>query len=295
MDDDGACNSTLSSDFTVLQRKKKREAAVQAGDLAASTGSSSSAQRILVMIIDYSDCGARPGVSESDVRKIYLGSAQDGNGGAALRFRQCSYGKFNVSETSFRVVTVEIPCSNLSIAKCISWANAPQPALSRASRILGINDLGSRFTQFVYVLPPAMDKYCYWHGAAAPIPGKHAWLQTNDLGVRRWATIMQEALHGFGGYEKHGYVGSLRCLCYLAAVCLAVCVITFVRLDCRCALHGRSKPGNIKKRKILKFSKLKFLWGWAAVQSVPEHYPTCKSTVLIMPISCVAILLITYS
>ncbi|EFJ42845.1 metalloproteinase, extracellular matrix glycoprotein VMP17, partial [Volvox carteri f. nagariensis] len=65
-------------------------------------------QRLLAIILDYSDCNLRASMDESSLRKIFLGPDGDGRGGIAKQLTQCSYGKFNLNATAFKVITVNI-------------------------------------------------------------------------------------------------------------------------------------------------------------------------------------------
>ncbi|EFJ50633.1 metalloproteinase, extracellular matrix glycoprotein VMP8 [Volvox carteri f. nagariensis] len=151
-------------------------------------------QRVLVMIQDYSICGYPPGVNESTTRSLFLGPNGDGTGGIAQKYTQCSYGKFNLNATEFRVVTVpQTTCSTAITATCSWWAiSGTSDTATKA--LLGSVAFAS-FTHYIYIVPPGLP--CPWSGLAL-LPGNQVWLQTTDNGVYRWATVMQEALHNYG-------------------------------------------------------------------------------------------------
>ncbi|EFJ45612.1 metalloproteinase, extracellular matrix glycoprotein VMP26 [Volvox carteri f. nagariensis] len=159
-------------------------------------------QRLLVIILDYPDCGLPASLTEADVRTLYLGPGHDGNGGLAQKYRDCSYGKFTLNITAFRAVRVPHLCSVMVSSSCAAWAiSFLAEAATRA--LIGPTDFAS-FTHFTYILPPGLRERCNqpplstaWEGLAL-LPGRKTWLQTSAYGVFRWATVMQEGLHNYG-------------------------------------------------------------------------------------------------
>ncbi|EFJ45677.1 metalloproteinase, extracellular matrix glycoprotein VMP27 [Volvox carteri f. nagariensis] len=150
-------------------------------------------QRLLVMIMDYSLCGFPSTITEAEARAIFLGPDGDGSGGVAQKYTQCSYGKFSLNVTAFRVVTVKKSCTATTVSYC-SWWTMSLDGDTGAEAILG-QEAFSDVTHFAYIVPPRVR--CPW-GGLSMVPGRQIWLATSDYGVRRWATIMQETLHNYG-------------------------------------------------------------------------------------------------
>ncbi|GLC59094.1 hypothetical protein PLESTB_001447300 [Pleodorina starrii] len=180
------CSPDASSVLIVLK---------PAPSLASFPRNETISQRLLVMILDYLDCDKPANLTEDDVRTLFLGPSQDGAGGIAQKFTQCSYGKFNINATSYRAVVVTDTCTTPITASCAWWAisGRADPA-TRA--IIGSASFSS-FTHYTYILPPSLRFACDWSGLAM-IPGNQTWLQTSSYGVYRWATAMQESLHNYG-------------------------------------------------------------------------------------------------
>ncbi|GLC58652.1 hypothetical protein PLESTB_001384500 [Pleodorina starrii] len=180
----GFCKSVEKVDMTVI------------APTVVQMPSTNIVQKRLVIILDYSACNYPASLNESDIRTIFLGPAQNGSGGVADRFAQCSYGKMTFDVDAFTVIKVSPPCS--SVVSTCSWydiANGADAAAKVFSGTPGFNFFG--FTHYTYILPPGMQNVCYWSGLAL-LPGTQSWLQTSSYGVQRWATIMQEFLHNYG-------------------------------------------------------------------------------------------------
>ncbi|EFJ40266.1 hypothetical protein VOLCADRAFT_69765 [Volvox carteri f. nagariensis] len=153
-------------------------------------------QRLLVMIVDYPDCGLPANLTENDARTIYLGPNQDGKGGIAEKYTQCSYGRFGLNVTAFRAVRVPHMCSTSITSQCAYYAI--QSLADTATKALIGAAAFSTFTHYTYLLPPGLAPACTWSGLAL-LPGRTTWLQTaQPRGVNRWATVMQEAIHNYG-------------------------------------------------------------------------------------------------
>ncbi|GLI60272.1 hypothetical protein VaNZ11_002363 [Volvox africanus] len=154
-------------------------------------------QNLLVIILDYSACGYPASLGEADVRSIYLGPNQDGKGGVAQKYAQCSYGKFTINVATFQAMLLQPRCTTPVTASCAPWAMA-EIADAAAKAKIGIASFAS-FSHVTYVLPPRFTGHsgCPWAGLAT-VPGTQSWMQTNSYGVNRWATVMQEALHNYG-------------------------------------------------------------------------------------------------
>ncbi|EFJ40265.1 metalloproteinase, extracellular matrix glycoprotein VMP2 [Volvox carteri f. nagariensis] len=177
--------------------------------LAFGPSSTGSQQKLLVMILDYSACGLAPSLTESQVRKIFLGPDEDGLGGVAKKYSQCSYYKFGLNVTAFTAVRISLNCSSTVIDSC-SWWTISQRADDAAKLKLGLTAFAT-FTHFTYVLPPGLQRSCPWAGLAL-LPGRQTWLQSSSYGIQRWATVMQEAIHNYGlwhswrnGWEYEDY------------------------------------------------------------------------------------------
>ncbi|GLC67891.1 hypothetical protein PLESTF_000619900 [Pleodorina starrii] len=180
------CSPDASSVLTVLE---------PAPSLASLSSNETVSQRLLVMILEYPPCGIRASLTEDDVRTLYLGPRQDGAGGIAQKFTQCSYGKFNINATAFRAVVVPHMCSTPITASCAWWA-IYLLADAATKAIIG-NAAFTSFTHYTYILPPSLRFACDWSGLAL-LPGRQTWLQTSSYGVYRWATAMQESIHNYG-------------------------------------------------------------------------------------------------
>ncbi|GIL59429.1 hypothetical protein Vafri_14100 [Volvox africanus] len=154
-------------------------------------------QNLLVMILDYADCGYPASLGEDDVRSIYLGPNRDGNGGIAQKYAHCSYGKFTINVATFKALLLQPRCTTPVTASCAPWAIAAIADAAAKARI-GIASFAS-FSHVTYVLPPGFsgNSGCPWAGLAT-LPGTQSWMQTNFYGINRWATVMQEALHNYG-------------------------------------------------------------------------------------------------
>ncbi|EFJ49690.1 metalloproteinase, extracellular matrix glycoprotein VMP1 [Volvox carteri f. nagariensis] len=166
-------------------------------------------QKLLVMILDYGSCGYAPSLTENDIRNLYLGPNKDGLGGIALKYSDCSYGKFGLNTTAFMAVRVSINCSTAVTSSCSWWAIS-QGADAAAKSLIGLAAF-STFSHFTYVLPPGLQSVCAWAGLAL-LPGRQTWLQSSGYGVQRWATVMQEGIHNYGlwhswrnGWEYEDY------------------------------------------------------------------------------------------
>ncbi|GIL49962.1 hypothetical protein Vafri_6156 [Volvox africanus] len=153
--------------------------------------------RLLVMILDYSACGFAPSLDVDTVTKLYMGPNRDGNGGVAEKFKQCSYGKFNIRY--FQAAVVKPACSTAVTSGCSWWAIS-SGADAAAKAKLGL-PFFSNFTYYAYVVPPGLQSVCPWAGLSL-LPGKQTWLQSTGYGVPRWATIMQGTIHNFGLYHS---------------------------------------------------------------------------------------------
>jgi hypothetical protein len=166
-------------------------------------------QRLLVMIMDYTECGFAPGINASTTRSIFLGPDGDGSGGVAQRYTQCSYGAFNINASALQVITVPQRCSTSVTASCSWWAISNGGDTTAKSQ-LGTN-VFSDFTHYIYIVPPGLSSVCPWAGLAL-LPGKQVWLQTSSYGVYRWATIMQEAIHNYGKtlVSRHVFDGFMQ-------------------------------------------------------------------------------------
>lgn len=163
---------------------------------AQTTALGANATRLLVMILDYSACGYPSSLNVTTVRQLFLGPNEDGNGGVAMRYQQCSYGNMLLSTTAFMAAVITPACS-ISVTSACSWWAISQGADAAARSQLGL-PVFSSFTYYTYVLPPGLQRVCPWAGLAL-LPGRQTWLQTSNYGVMRWATIMQEGLHNYGG------------------------------------------------------------------------------------------------
>ncbi|GIL89219.1 hypothetical protein Vretimale_18587 [Volvox reticuliferus] len=152
---------------------------------------------LLVLVLDYPACGYTASLTEKDVRSIYLGPNQDGNGGVAQKYAQCSYGKFTINAKTFRAMLLQPKCTTPITASCSPWAIAATADVAAKARI-GIASFAS-YSHVTYVLPPGFSSHseCPWAGLAT-LAGKLTWLQTSSYGIYRWATIMQENIHNFG-------------------------------------------------------------------------------------------------
>ncbi|GLI61719.1 hypothetical protein VaNZ11_004200 [Volvox africanus] len=163
--------------------------------------------RLLVMILDYTACGFPPSLDVDTVTKLYMGPNRDGNGGIADKFKQCSYGNFNISY--FQAAVIKPACSTAVTSGCSWWAISSGADAAARSQ-LGL-PFFSNFTYFTYVVPPGLQNVCPWAGLAL-LPGKQTWLQSTGYGVLRWSTVMQETIHNFGlwhswrnGWEYEDY------------------------------------------------------------------------------------------
>ncbi|GIL56019.1 hypothetical protein Vafri_11493 [Volvox africanus] len=163
--------------------------------------------RLLVMILDYSACGFPPSLDVDTVTTLYMGPNRDGNGGVAEKFKQCSYGKVNMSYVQAAIVK---PACSTAVTSGCSWWAISSGADAAAKAQLGL-PFFSNFTYYTYVVPPKLQSVCPWAGLAL-LPGKQTWLQSTGYGVLRWATIMQETIHNFGlwhswrnGWEYEDY------------------------------------------------------------------------------------------
>lgn len=150
-------------------------------------------QRLLVMIMDYSSCGYPASLNETSVRSLFLGADGDGSSGLAQKYTQCSYGKFSLDAAAFQAVVVKSNCT-LPFDAC-SWWKISSAGDAGAKELLGYRVYS--FTDFAYILPPAMVNICPWGGLSV-LPGRQIWLQTSDYGVYRWATIFHEVMHNYG-------------------------------------------------------------------------------------------------
>ncbi|GIL49955.1 hypothetical protein Vafri_6156 [Volvox africanus] len=151
--------------------------------------------RLLVIILNYSACGFAPSLDVDTVTKLYMGPNRDGNGGVAEKFKQCSYGKFNIRY--FHAAVVQPACSTAITSGCSWWAIS-SGADAAAKAQLGL-PFFSNFTYYTYVVPPGLQSVCKWAGLSV-LPGKQTWLQST--GNLRWATIMQGTIHNFGLYHS---------------------------------------------------------------------------------------------
>ncbi|GIL69074.1 hypothetical protein Vretimale_17354 [Volvox reticuliferus] len=187
----GLCNRNIpKADFQVLMPN------------VASFPSTDAYQKRLVMILDYSACGLGPGLTEDDVRTIFLGSQWDGSGGVAQKLTDCSYGKLGFDVDAFRVITVAPPCS--SVVSTCNWYDIANGADAAAMASYPLLFFGA--SHFTYILPPTMQGICLWSGLAV-LPGTQTWLQTSLTGVKRWATVLQELLHNYGLWHSWGSNG----------------------------------------------------------------------------------------
>ncbi|GIM06088.1 hypothetical protein Vretimale_10503 [Volvox reticuliferus] len=152
-------------------------------------------RRLLVIILDYSACNYPASLQPADVRRVWLGPDDDGRGGMAQMFTQCSYGKFNLNITAFRAITVRGSCTTGAIEQC-SWYDNSVIGDNGAKEQLG-KDVFSTFTHFAYIMPPRMRSRCYWAGLAL-LPGKQIWLQTDYTNIYQSGVIMQETIHNYG-------------------------------------------------------------------------------------------------
>ncbi len=152
-------------------------------------------QKLLVMILDYPTCKIRAAVNETAVRALYLGPNQDGKGGIAQKYSQCSYGKFMLDPKAFRALVVPLACSAPLTSNC-EWYAMSVAATAAAQKLLGAATYSS-FTHFTYLVPPGANQKCVWAGLAL-LPGTQTWMQTTSGGLYRWSTVMQEALHNYG-------------------------------------------------------------------------------------------------
>ncbi|EFJ42901.1 metalloproteinase, extracellular matrix glycoprotein VMP32, partial [Volvox carteri f. nagariensis] len=149
-------------------------------------------QRLLAIILDYPDCGMSASVTEAEVRTNFLGPNGDGRGGVAAKYTNCSFGKFNLNATAFKVITVRTTCSN-DTTKCQYWNLATDGNIGAKAQLGDAEYLG--FTHYAYIVPPRMT--CPWAGLGI-ISGRQIWLHTSGYGLYRSATIMQEAIHNYG-------------------------------------------------------------------------------------------------
>ncbi|GIL49957.1 hypothetical protein Vafri_6156 [Volvox africanus] len=149
------------------------------------------------MILDYSACGFAPSLDVDTVTRLYMGPNRDGNGGVAEKFKQCSYGKFNIRY--FQAAVVKPACS-IAITSGCSWWAISSGADTAAKAQLGL-PFFYNFTYYTYVVPPGLQSVCPWGGLSL-LPGKQTWLQSSSYGVLRWATIMQGTIHNFGLYHS---------------------------------------------------------------------------------------------
>ncbi|EFJ48366.1 metalloproteinase, extracellular matrix glycoprotein VMP21, partial [Volvox carteri f. nagariensis] len=152
-------------------------------------------QSLLVMVLDYPDCGFPATTTEEEIRTIYLGPNGDGKGGLAEKYTQCSYGKFNLNITAFRAVRVTHQCSTPITTTCAAWAMSI--LADAATKALIGPAAFSSFSHYTYIVPPGLQPVCPWSGLAI-LPGRQTYLQTSANGVYRWATVMQEAIHNYG-------------------------------------------------------------------------------------------------
>ncbi|GLI60271.1 hypothetical protein VaNZ11_002361 [Volvox africanus] len=151
--------------------------------------------KLLVMIVDYPECGFPATITEDEVRSLYLGPNQDGEGGVAQKYEQCSNGQFVIDSEAFRAIRVPHKCSTPITSSCSYWA-VEVLANAATKNIIGAGNF-SAFTHYTYVLPPGLRPLCSWDGVAL-LPGRQTWLQTTPNGVYRWATVMQTALRNYG-------------------------------------------------------------------------------------------------
>lgn len=183
LDANGVCTSALPSAFTL-----KQQSVVVVANVAE--------QRILTMILDFSKSGGyKPTYTVSDVRKIFLGDAEDGNGGVAHKYSQCSYGKFGINVAAFKAIIMTTNISTAGMNTC-NWYTISTTADQAARDAIG-DDAFRSFSHHVYVLPPGMQSICRWAGLAL-LPGHQVWLQSSPYGIERWATVMQESIHNYG-------------------------------------------------------------------------------------------------
>ncbi|PNH09895.1 Autolysin [Tetrabaena socialis] len=192
VDANGQCSYVAPADTTLL-----------AGATAPTT--TGVVQRLLTMIVDYTACGYPTTVNSTYVTKTYLGANQDGNGGIALKFEQCSYGALTVSPTAFNSVVISPACPAEVVVNC-SWSAIANGADSAAKALLG-DAVFNNFTHYTYILPLGFESICRWSGLAL-VPGKQTWLQTSSYGLNRWATAMQESIHNYGLW--HSWQGGLE-------------------------------------------------------------------------------------
>jgi hypothetical protein len=82
LDVDGVCSPASGRISSVLS--------VGSVPITATTPAATVHQRLLVMIMDYSQCNRPPGITEVTVRSIFLGPNGDGSGGVAQKYTQCS-------------------------------------------------------------------------------------------------------------------------------------------------------------------------------------------------------------
>ncbi|EFJ42793.1 metalloproteinase, extracellular matrix glycoprotein VMP15, partial [Volvox carteri f. nagariensis] len=184
----GICNPVLGSRTIVLSAKPL---------LLPDTDTIQ--QRLLVIVMDYSACRYPATMNQTTVRTIFLGRKGDGSGGIAQRYTQCSYGKFNLNTTAFKVITAKstVPCTDVAVKQCADWRIA-QDGDARAKAVLGEKEFSS-FTHYAYIIPGNMsNSQCAWKGLAY-LPGQQIWLKSTTYSVSRWSTVMQEALHNYGG------------------------------------------------------------------------------------------------
>ncbi|EFJ42849.1 hypothetical protein VOLCADRAFT_97008 [Volvox carteri f. nagariensis] len=151
-------------------------------------------QRMLVIVLDYSTCGQPATINGTTLRSIFLGPNGDGSGGAAEKYRQCSYGKLNLNTTAFKVITVNADCADGVLQTC-SWVLAYRTGDALAKALLGEKAF-SEFTHITYIMP--LRAPCPWAGMGLR-PGNKMWLTVGRYGVYSLATIMQEIIHGYGG------------------------------------------------------------------------------------------------
>ncbi|EFJ42899.1 hypothetical protein VOLCADRAFT_66482, partial [Volvox carteri f. nagariensis] len=153
-------------------------------------------QRLLAVILDYSVCGMHASVTEAGVREIFLGPNGDGRGGVAAKYTNCSFGKFNLNATAFRVITVNVSSCSPEVTLDCSFHRFCFDGDIGAKALLG-KEAVSGFTHFAYIVPEPNANVCPWAGVAY-LPGNQIALRSYSYGVQRWGTIMQEAIHNYG-------------------------------------------------------------------------------------------------
>ncbi|GIL55349.1 hypothetical protein Vafri_10884 [Volvox africanus] len=153
---------------------------------------------LLVMMMDFSDCGYPPSMSEAEITSIYLGPSADGKGGMSYNFSQCSYGKLVTSVENFKVIRIKPP--SCSAASMCSWWSLAKTADNIAANELNYMFYAFRF--FTYLLPAGVEKVCGWQSAAL-IPGRQTWLMSTNQSVYRWTTVMQETFRNLGLWTSY--------------------------------------------------------------------------------------------